>query len=379
MIRRPASLVALVTAVSLASATAALAYWTAASNGSGTATTTTLASGSMTSVTADATVPLKLNLVWAQSGIVGASPVVPATGYQILRYTVATGGTGIFACGSSATVFVAGTSCADTLTSATTVWYSVTPRYNLTWSGAESSRLPGTPTNLGSPAAFVVTPAATSQTAGTAFTVTIQARRTAGNDTTYTGAHSITITGPGISAGGIAPTLPSTATFNASGLATISVTLARAETTSLTVRDGTAARDGVSASIVVAAGTATRFAWSSPTSSGGTLSGTCYFTCTYTAVGGNGTTFASKVVLTDVLGNPRAAAALTTVTVAKDFGTLTGSGVVTIPAGQAISSGGGNGGAGQLTFVSRNGNWTTDSLSMTSSPAFTGATASFTK
>jgi hypothetical protein len=114
--------------------------------------------------------------------------------------------------------------------------------------------------------------------------------------------------------------------------------------------------------------------------SSGTLSGTCYFTCTYTAATGSGTTFTAKILLTDTYGNPVAASTAVVVTVSKSNGTFTGSPVVTIGAGSSQSNSGGDGSvSGEITFTSRGGNWSTDTLSMSSSPSFTGAQASFSK
>jgi hypothetical protein len=92
-------------------------------------------------------------------------------------------------------------------------------------------------------------------------------------------------------------------------------------------------------------------------------------------------TFKAGVQLTDDKGNPVAAASSITVTVSASAGSFTGSASVGITAGQSQSSTGGTGGAsaGQITFKTESGSWTSDTLSMTSTPTFTGATASFSK
>jgi hypothetical protein len=143
----------------------------------------------------------------------------------------------------------------------------------------------------------------------------------------------------------------------------------------LSASDGTAS--GTSAAFSVQAGGASRLAWVNPNPS----NATCLFTCAYTGAGGNGMTFKAGVQLTDDKGNPVAAASSITVTVSASAGSFTGSASVGITAGQSQSSTGGTGGAsaGQITFKTESGSWTSDTLSMTSTPTFTGATASFSK
>jgi hypothetical protein len=90
------------------------------------------------------------------------------------------------------------------------------------------------------PDTFSLSAIGASQTAGTPFTIaTITANLySGGTDTSYTGVKTLVFTGPGISAKGNAPTYPATVTFT-SGVATnISITLFKAETTTLTVTQG---------------------------------------------------------------------------------------------------------------------------------------------
>ncbi len=101
----------------------------------------------------------------------------------------------------------------------------------------------------------VPTPAA--QTAGTAFNETLTATDPYGNTaTSYTGAKTITFSGPANSPGATTPTYPSTVTFT-SGAGTASITLYDAQTTTLTATQGTAS--GVSGSFTVSAAGATAF------------------------------------------------------------------------------------------------------------------------
>jgi hypothetical protein len=83
----------------------------------------------------------------------------------------------------------------------------------------------------------VATP--TTQTAGTAFNVTVTALDASGNTATgYTGAHTITFTGPAKSPSGASPTYPASLGF-ANGAGTASITLVDAQSTTLTATEGT--------------------------------------------------------------------------------------------------------------------------------------------
>jgi hypothetical protein len=100
----------------------------------------------------------------------------------------------------------------------------------------------------GTSTAFTVNPGSTTdfnvsnpttQTAGTAFNLTITAIDSWGNTTpSYTGTRTVTFSGPSNSPSGQAPTYPSTVTFNSSGVGTASVTLFDAQTTSITAAQG---------------------------------------------------------------------------------------------------------------------------------------------
>jgi hypothetical protein len=91
--------------------------------------------------------------------------------------------------------------------------------------------------------------------------VTIQAKNTGGgDDTTYTGPHNLSFSGPG-TIGSNAPLYPTSASFNAGGRATVSVTLFMAQTVTITVADGDPTRTGVSNAVTVAPRAASRLHW----------------------------------------------------------------------------------------------------------------------
>jgi hypothetical protein len=244
---------------------------------------------------------------------------------------------------------------------------------------------------------LLLTPATTTPAAGTADSLTITALDGANNVvTTYTGTQSLVF-------GGATPTgtfIPSvvdsagvTRTFGAStsvaftaGVATVSggkngvMTLYKAEAATITVTDGTINNaPGLSVTVSPAAG---RLAWTAVSNLTGTLSPPCGFTCTYTGIGGSGTTFKAKIALMDQYGNPIAAPTSgISVLVTKSAGTFTGSATITIPAGSSTSSTGGDGSVGgEITFKSETSNWSTDTLTATPTPNVAAtATASFTK
>jgi hypothetical protein len=175
------------------------------------------------------------------------------------------------------------------------------------------------PAVVGTPAAFVVT-APTTATAGTAFNVTIQARNSVGNDSTYAGSHTITITGPSASPDGTNPTLPTATavTFDSTGSATVSVTLKNAESVALAVTDSvTAARNASSGTVKVSPLTRSKLMWTSSNKSCAT--GAVHLST-------NGAAWTSKVTLADAYGNavPGSAASVTVSKPASTTGTLSG-------------------------------------------------------
>lgn len=228
-------------------------------------------------------------------------------------------------------------------------------------------------------AAKLLVTAGSSQKAGTSFAVQITAQDANGNTVTaYSGAKTITFSGPGSSASGKAPAYPATVTFT-SGVGAATVTLYNAETTAIKASDGSIS--GTSGSITVTAGTASNLAWTHVTNAGGTLSSPCVFTCTQAAAGNFGT-FTANVSVTDGYGN-----------VVSNLGTghtvtvsTAGGGAFTSPtAGTSltltISPAGAADSTQAFTFKAQNGNWTSDSITATTAavPAYSSASATVTK
>lgn len=156
--------------------------------------------------------------------------------------------------------------------------------------------------------------ATSTPTAGTATNLTITAYDTAGNVATgYTGARSVTFDGPRSSLAGNAPTVTDgsgtpvafegrTSLTFADGVARTTMTLRRAETVEIDVTDGTLGDGGAELAVTVSPGAARSLAWTSSSTSRGTLSSICLFTCTVTNSASNAT-FSGRVSVTDVDGN----------------------------------------------------------------------------
>ena len=239
---------------------------------------------------------------------------------------------------------------------------------------------------------FVVSNPGT-QTAGTAFggfTIQLQANGVNTpnlNGSAYTGAKTITFSGPAPSPSGAAPSYPATVTFT-DGLATLppaSVTLRNAATTTLTATDTTAspAVAGTSASFTVNAGAAAQLAWTTVTTSG-TPSNPCLFICTVAGFGNNGN-FLARVSVTDALGNiVTAIGAGHTVTVTRvaqsnggNFTAPTAGASVTL----TISTTGPASSTVTFNYKSGVANWNTDTLTAAkaSGAVYTSATAALNK
>jgi hypothetical protein len=107
--------------------------------------------------------------------------------------------------------------------------------------------------------------AASPQTAGSAFTVTLTAQDTWGNPTgNLAGTKNVTFSGPSASPNNSSPTFPATVTF-AAGTATASVTLFAAQTTTITANDTTDTLTGVATgNVVVNAAGASTFSLPTP-------------------------------------------------------------------------------------------------------------------
>ena len=114
-------------------------------------------------------------------------------------------------------------------------------------------------------AASLTLPTPSTQTAGTAFGVTLTAKDAYGNTAIgYGGTKTIALSGPGESPGGEAPKYPTSVNFSA-GVGTASITLYDAQTTTLTAKDDTIGATTTTGSFTVAPrSTTTQFGVSVP-------------------------------------------------------------------------------------------------------------------
>ena len=200
-----------------------------------------------------------------------------------------------------------------------------------------------------------------SQVAGVSFSESISAVDTYGNVvTSYSGGKTLTFSGPANSPNGTAPKYPTgafggnNATFN-SGVATVSITLYDAQSTTLTVKQGTTL-SGVSTSFTVTGGnTAGGFTVANPG--------------TQTA----GTAFSVSITATDPYGNPATAyTGNQTLTFSGPANAPNGN-APSYPAGDVVSFSGGVGTA-QITLYKAS---TTTNLTVSQGTA-SGSTGSFT-
>lgn len=214
------------------------------------------------------------------------------------------------------------------------------------------------------------------QAAGVAFNVTLTVLDAYGNTVTGYTSGNLTFSGPGDAPDGTTPTYPSNPVTFAGGTATVSITLFKAESTTLAVSAGSVTGQ-TSSKVTVNAGAPTNLAWTSVTAGGGLLSSPCLFTCT--ATGMNNQTFSARVSVTDTHGNivSELGGSNKTVTVtatgAAPLGSFTApsSGTtvtLTIPASGAATS------TKQLAFKAPNGNWTTTNT-LTATGDYAQATA----
>ncbi|MFC0438271.1 hypothetical protein [Kutzneria buriramensis] len=218
-------------------------------------------------------------------------------------------------------------------------------------------------TNTGTSAPFTVQGAAATQlamtqpgspTAGTAFALTVSALDAYQNQATgYSGAKTLTFSGPNAAPAGQKPSYPANpVTFAANGTATVSITLVSAETTTLKVSDGTLT--ATTASITVSPGAPANLAWTSVSATNGTVSQSCLFTCTVSGIGPN-KSFNAKVSVTDALGNTVNNAG-GTITVRDNSAATVAT--LTVPAtGPATSP--------SFTYTTPTGNWTSVTLTAT--------------
>ncbi len=166
---------------------------------------------------------------------------------------------------------------------------------------------------------FTVT-AATPQTAGTAFNVTITAKANGVTNTNYTGSHAMSFSGPATSPNGTAPTYPANVTFT-NGVGTASVTLTKAETTTITATSGNLS--GTSGSVVVNAAPASVIVLSNCNLNGSSVACAASFN-----LGNSPGNVKANVSVTDAFGNTPAATTVSfTITSANGNYTVTGSSV----------------------------------------------------
>jgi hypothetical protein len=206
------------------------------------------------------------------------------------------------------------------------------------------------------PATKLALTATATQTAGTGFNVTTTAQDVFGNTaTTYTGSKNVTFSGASASPSGALPTVVSSAgtainfgsttalTFS-SGVATPAsskngfMKLNKAGATNVSATDGTLGT-ATPLALTVAAGSASRVAFSELAASAGSIGSPCLFTCTITALGNSGTV-KGGVSITDSVGNVIAnigAEKTATVTVTTG-GTIAGSPLTIAATGPAVST-----------------------------------------
>lgn len=259
-ISRRSALVLSGTAVALAlSGGVAWAFWTAqASNVPAYGRADSMTAGSTPSGTVTGT---SVNLAWSAGTTAGGHP---AGGYRISRYPSASGGTATAAAqGTCAAVPANALSCTESNVPAGTWYYTVTPVLGA-WQGGESPRSAGMTTgdsfSLSVPAL----------TAGNAATVTLTAVAAGHTDTGFTGDHPVSFSGPGNAPDSTAPSYnngTSIVTF-VNGVATVPITLYKAENTTLTATSGNVAGNQA---VAVSPGAAAQFQVPAPS---GAVAGT---------------------------------------------------------------------------------------------------------
>jgi hypothetical protein len=156
--------------------------------------------------------------------------------------------------------------------------------------------------------AFIVS-APASVTAGNSFNISVTAQLDGSTDTTYTGSHSITFSGPGDAPSDTSPTYPASVSFTNGVANSVPITLVDAETVKLSASDG--AYSGQSANIAVGAGAAAGLIFTNATNKNGSVTITCTgtvgasgFTCTNSnSSGGNGRSNSARISLIDQFQN----------------------------------------------------------------------------
>jgi hypothetical protein len=281
-------------------ATPALAFWSTSGSASAGATARALATPAAPTTVGSATAS---SLVVSGTLPTGASQV-PGTAYTLKRDATTLG------CALPAT----GTySCTDTgLTGATTYSYTVVAALGA-WRATSTAKT-GTTTCPVTPR-YTVAASTSTPTVGTAFTVTVTATNCSGaTDTTYSGSQAVTFSGPGTSTSGKAPVYPATMTF-ANGVGVASVTLYRAETTTITATAGALTGTTSSLTVGVTAAAPWTVLLTNPGNSAGAVTVSCTdaadlnaatHSCSQTSAvdTGNSRTWTGRFTLVDKWGNP---------------------------------------------------------------------------
>jgi hypothetical protein len=223
----------LITAIALATGVA-WAYWSAqADNVPALSKADVVGAGNQPTVTVTAGT---VGLSWAATTTTAGRGV---TGYLVSRYSSATGGTATAAVEGSCATLVTGLACSETSTPGGSWYYTVTPVLGA-WRGSESARSTAAVVNQSHTFALSWTAGAT-RTAGVGANLSITALVGAQTDATYNGGKTLTFSGPGNAPNGASPSYnggnPSVTFTN--GVATVPLTLYKAESTTLTVTDGT--------------------------------------------------------------------------------------------------------------------------------------------
>ena len=326
---------------------AAGAAWLA--SGTGSTFTRSSSLGKPTSVAATATGTSSVQVTWDAPPAPSPAP----SSYDVFRYI---GGTGTKIC--SAVPAASPRVCNDTgLSPSTTYGYTVESRLGDNWLSGQTTQVDATTDSapVGTPNFLVELVTAGNKTAGTAFDVRITARNNTTTETTYTGSHNLTFSGPGQNTGFAAPSYPTSGTF-AAGVATVSVTLRKAETVSLAVSEG--ARSGSTPATVVA-GAANRLWYTS--SSHDCSSGSVFLVI-------NQATWSSKVSRVDDSGNPVSTGGALTINVSKPAGA--GGSTPTTPL--SIAAGAAESGTA-TSYQIQNGN--PPAVTITAAPSPAGLTA----
>lgn len=304
---------------------AAGAAWLASGTGGSSSRSTSI--GKPTNVNATATGQSSVQVTWGAP----ASPSPAPASYDVFRYF---NNTGTKICTATTNLV-----CNDAgLQAGSTYGYTVEARLGSNWLSGQTTQVNATTQSapVGTPNFKVELVAPGNKTAGTAFDVRVTAQNGTTTDATYTGSHNLTFSGPGQNAGFAAPTYPANGGFLA-GVATVAVTLRKAETATLTVAEG--ARTG-NTSVTIVAGDPSSVTYTSSRfgpNSGNTQPVTCN-NGGVVAVG-NGGTFFTKVTRAafDASGNTVTGSAVT-VAFSKSPNNGSGPGTATISANQTASN-----------------------------------------